>query len=480
MVLIAPWFGGFWGDGFKPAQGWFDRAEVGVLVGGGGSLVGERVVVGGIDAAPVVHREVGDVDPGALRVQRHAGGGVYVDVVVLDVKAIPGVMKQIDLSGAVHGQIDVLRDDGAYQTLWRRLVGWKRDLAAHQAHSYSIALTAGQYVRLIIHQRGIAVEVTLFDPDGKQLSKVFSHSQTREPELVSIIAEITGNYRLEVRSTKTAGAGSYGLKIEDLRKATGQDKSRIEAEQTLMQAELLHGQGTVESLESAILTYEKAALLSRAAEDSISEARMLNNIGELYDSLGEKQKALKYFAQVLPIRRALNDREGEARTELRISQVYKELGEIQKALDSLEIALQLSRATGDLVSEAIVFTALGNHYVSLGDSRKALDFYTRAVTLWRAAGDRAGEARALGGLAKACIFQFQTRKALSYHKQALALRRLLGDRGGELRVPEHRRVFEDLDQLRGLAEQHLRVPAVRPRHRLPAGAPSLQGGGPGG
>ena len=35
----------------------------------------------------------------------------------------------------------------------------------------------------------------------------------------------------------------------------------------------------------------------------------LNNIGAVYDDLGEKQKALDYYNQALPLRRAVGDRE---------------------------------------------------------------------------------------------------------------------------------------------------------------------------
>lgn len=211
----------------------------------------------------------------------------------------------------------------------------------------------------------------------------------------------------------------------------GQDKSHIEAEQAFRQAELLRGQETVESLKSAIVKYEESSVLSRTLGDHRGEVRALNNIGEIYDGLGEKYKALGYFSRILPLCRKLNDRLGEARAAVRLSELYKDLGEMQKALDYLEIALQLNRAARDPGGEAAVLTALGSQYVSLGDSRKALDFYTQALVLWRAVGDRSAEAKALGGMAKACIFQYQRRRALRYHMQALSLHRILGDRRNE-------------------------------------------------
>jgi hypothetical protein len=50
----------------------------------------------------------------------------------------------------------------------------------------------------------------------------------------------------------------------------------------------------------------------RAVGDRPGEATTLSNIGMVYDSLGEKQKALDYFNQALPIQRAVGDRSEEA------------------------------------------------------------------------------------------------------------------------------------------------------------------------
>ena len=56
----------------------------------------------------------------------------------------------------------------------------------------------------------------------------------------------------------------------------------------------------------------------------------LNNIGGVYDSLGEKQKALDYYNQALPIERAVGNRSGEARTLNNIGLVYDSLGESKR------------------------------------------------------------------------------------------------------------------------------------------------------
>ncbi|MBR8841073.1 MAG: tetratricopeptide repeat protein, partial [Stigonema ocellatum SAG 48.90 = DSM 106950] len=47
--------------------------------------------------------------------------------------------------------------------------------------------------------------------------------------------------------------------------------------------------------------------LERAVGDRSLEATTLNNLGSVYNSLGEKQKALEYFNHALPLERAVGD-----------------------------------------------------------------------------------------------------------------------------------------------------------------------------
>jgi CHAT domain-containing protein len=308
----------------------------------------------------------------------------------------------------------------------------KRELRAHQMHSYHIVLSAGQYLHLEVGQRDIYTEVTFFCPTGKELSRLSNYKGTAEPEPISVIAEIAGSYRLDVRLLKrTAHAGRYELKIEELRMATAEDQTRVVATQALVQAELLRGQGTAESTKKAIAKYEESILLSRAGEDRLSEARALNNLGEIYYGLGEKQTALEYFEQVLHLSRTLNDPKAVALAAVRVSEAYTDLGEMQKALDYLETARQLNRSSQDPVTEAAVLTAFGNRYTSLGESDNALNVYRRALKLWRSAGDRRNEANTLAGMAKASQFVDQPHRALGYYEDALQLQQLMGDRRGE-------------------------------------------------
>ena len=183
--------------------------------------------------------------------------------------------------------------------------------------------------------------------------------------------------------------------------------------------------------QKALEYYNQALPLILAVGDRGGEATTLNNIGSVYDDLGEKQKALEYFNQALPLIRAVGNRGGEAATLNNIGKVYNDLGEKQKALEYFNQALPLIRAVGNRGGEATTLNNIGLVYSDLGEKQKPLEYYNQALPLLRAVGDRRGEANTLNNIGKVYNDLGEKQKALEYFNQALRLTRAVGDRGGE-------------------------------------------------
>ncbi|MFM6077998.1 MAG: CHAT domain-containing protein [Dolichospermum sp.] len=190
----------------------------------------------------------------------------------------------------------------------------------------------------------------------------------------------------------------------------------------------LYQQGTADSLRQAIKKWEEALPLYRVVNDQKQEATTLNNIGLVYNDLGEKQKALDYVNQALPILRAVGDRRGEAITLNNIGLVYNALGEKQKALDYYNQALPIRRAVGDRGGEATTLNNIGAVYNALGEKQKALDYYNQALPILRAVGHRRGEAITLNNIGLVYNALGEKQKALDYYNQALPILRAVGDR----------------------------------------------------
>src|SRR5258708_6426513 len=60
----------------------------------------------------------------------------------------------------------------------------ERQIVGSQSHSYRISAAVGQYLHLVVHQRGVDVMVILFNPDGKKISEVDSPDGSFGPESV--------------------------------------------------------------------------------------------------------------------------------------------------------------------------------------------------------------------------------------------------------------------------------------------------------
>src|SRR6185369_12570442 len=170
-----------------------------------------------------------------------------------------------------------------------------REMRGGEQHTYQVKLNAGQYVRVIAEQKGIDVVLALSGADGKQILEVDNNlSGPRGMEVVSLVADVSGTYQLNVRSLeKDASAGRYEIRIDDLRTATGADRTRIAAERSYVAGAKLQAERTGDAGRKALEQYGEALRLMREAGDQRGEAMTLTNIGSIYSFLGEPLKALE-------------------------------------------------------------------------------------------------------------------------------------------------------------------------------------------
>ncbi|MDP2937213.1 MAG: NB-ARC domain-containing protein, partial [Dehalococcoidia bacterium] len=82
------------------------------------------------------------------------------------------------------------------------------------------------------------------------------------------------------------------------------------------------------------------------------DTELLNNIGRVYDALGQREKTLDYYVQTPPIMEEVGDRAGLAVTLNNIGRVYYALGQGEKALDYYGQALPIREEVGDRAGKA--------------------------------------------------------------------------------------------------------------------------------
>jgi CHAT domain-containing protein/tetratricopeptide (TPR) repeat protein len=348
----------------------------------------------------------------------------------------------------------------------------EEELTGGSTHSYRVALSSGQFLHVMVQQRGIDLVVTLRDPNGATLSEMDGLRWPSGMEELSGEAASTGQYIVEVRGKgRSDDAGRYELTIQRTEVTNQQDRSRIAAERLFMEAIRLDTQGRGAPLEPALKKYEEALTQWRAAGVRKWEGQTLNSLGSVYRNLNEHEKALALYDQGLHIMRELKEPDREASLLYNLGLTYSSLNQYEKARQYYEQALAFWRETGNRTGEALVLNGLGivhlklrTHetarkyfelalvirresknrnseaqamfnigltYSDLGQYARALDHYEQALTIWRETGNRIGESQVINSLGIVYRNLSQNQKAREYLERSLAITRETKDRYGE-------------------------------------------------
>jgi CHAT domain-containing protein len=173
--------------------------------------------------------------------------------------------------------------------------------------------------------------------------------------------------------------------------------------------------------------YEQSLTITREIGDRAGEANTLNNIGIVYESLGNYPEAIAQYEASLAIKREIGDRAGEANTLNNIGIVYESLGKYPEAIAQYEASLAITREIGDRATEAQTLNNIGIVYESLGKYPEAIAQYEASLAITREIGDRAGEANTLGNMGLLFEAQNDPVLAIIFLKQAINIYEAIRD-----------------------------------------------------
>ena len=344
----------------------------------------------------------------------------------------------------------------------------ERSIAAGEAQTYTLTMTSGQYAHLAVDQRGVDVVVSIFAPDGTKLVEVDGPTGNIGVEPVSLVAQTTGAYRVEVLSTSPKLPGRYELKLEELRAATEPDRSGVAAQKLFTEAKALRTQRTQESYEQAIEGYQASLAIWHKLNDKLMEAFTLHEVAMIYGDIGQYQKAIDAYSRAAALYKEMKVPKGEADVLVNIGWVFGELGdtqnrlatydraaevyqtvgeidpvlisniastyasmgEYQRALDIHFRVLKMRRVTDDHHGLSITLRSIGSCYEGLGDNQKALDFFNQSLEYMRKAGNHFYTATTLSRLGLLYNRLNQKEKALDYFHQTLKIQQTINDQRG--------------------------------------------------
>jgi CHAT domain-containing protein/tetratricopeptide (TPR) repeat protein len=306
----------------------------------------------------------------------------------------------------------------------------ERDLSGGQAHYYQILLVSGQYLHVLLGQRGIDAILEFVDPTGKKLLPADFPGVHREGlRDIFLIIDSSGTYRIAVRPVENnAATGSYKLTIEDLRMPTTEDKSRAAAHMAYVQAEQLFLQNTPASLEMALRKYDEASRLWRSLQDRQRETKCLimkgvtsGLLGQFYMSLFRYEEAIQHYTEAIQQSRAVGERTMEAAALFDKGRGYFSLGDHQMARVCLTEAIPLLRALGGGVFESFeanAFFMLGAIHFAQGETTEALELWNQSRQIFRDLRDHGMEAQTLRATALVYTYLKLPEMAENYYTQA--------------------------------------------------------------
>lgn len=289
-----------------------------------------------------------------------------------------------------------------------------------ETNEFRILAAGDEYLRISVAQHDAALSVSLLAPDGQEILKTNNSNGKLQRLVFSALATQPGTYRLVLQPTLNA-YDRVTINIEEQRAATPSDRQRVTIERTLLEAEQLRVQGSMESTIEAIRAYETVLTFWRQAGSRRDEARTLTTLGELNAAIDLRERALGFLNQALPIWQATGEVHQAANTLTDIGLIYKRMDQRLKALNSFQQSLTMWRALGDQAREASVLENLGATYATFGDTRKSLDKYSEALQIWREMGNREAEAFTYVGIGQLFDTPRDYSLAGRYYYQALRL-----------------------------------------------------------
>jgi len=275
------------------------------------------------------------------------------------------------------------------------------ELLIGQKHRYRVTLAVNEFLQARVEQKGIDVIVELFDASGKLVAQMDSPNLAEGFETLSWVADKAETYEIEIIPFNyQIEKGKYVLQRTDSRKATEQDKQRVENERMFMEALLLQSKDDEAGLKKVSpllekvvqgwerqgdkymteLTSKQHRFVSVIQNDSVNQRDLLNYLQYTKEQLWMEGYAT---ADAIRIFRKYGAKRYLANSFLRLGYISVLIGENKVGMDAFNEALFLFKYIVYKRGEAISYLIIGRTFYTLGDNQKALDLLNKALDIFK-------------------------------------------------------------------------------------------------
>ncbi|WP_164252138.1 tetratricopeptide repeat protein [Streptomyces sp. S4.7] len=170
------------------------------------------------------------------------------------------------------------------------------------------------------------------------------------------------------------------------------------------------------------------------AGDDRGRYRTLNNVAELWQKLGNKEYAERYYREALDVSKTMGSRGDRATLQMNLASVLTDRGNTDEALALYAKSLPALRAVGDVQGEGTALNGTGRAYRAAGLSEQALPHHIAALAVMRRIRAAAEEVGVLYDLALAELDTGRVDQAAAHLAQSRAVSRRIGARADEERA----------------------------------------------
>lgn len=249
---------------------------------------------------------------------------------------------------------------------------------------YKITLSAHQYVKIRLEQRGIDVGARLYGPDMSQIADYDTESRLTGAEIIEFVPKIDGTYYIDVISKYPfLSPGRYEIGLVDAHPASEKEEIQQDARSAFAESIRLFNTGKYGESRSAIersIEIGKKEFGSENRETAIA----LNQLARVIDASGDYDEAIKTNLQALSIWEKLAPNDPNTAISLNgLAINYNHKEDYQKAIDYHRRALEIREKVFIPIHPIIAASLLnmGVVYDKLGDKLKALELYQRALVI---------------------------------------------------------------------------------------------------
>ncbi len=258
-----------------------------------------------------------------------------------------------------------------------------RALAGGEIHEYQLALTGGEYARVVVTQLDVNLSLTVLAPGGETVAEIDNAKAAQGAEEARLVAAAAGVYRLQVRAVEKTQAGRYEIRLTEQRPAAAPDAIAA-ADQLTTRANALGTQG---QLDAAIALAQLALAIQEKVlgPEHPETAGPLNSLGVQYRRKNDLNRAAEYLERALRAReKTLKPDDPQLITSLNnLAAVLRLKNDYARAAEFYARALTLleKQRGPEHLDVAAGLDLLTQVYQLQGDRERALPLAQRALAI---------------------------------------------------------------------------------------------------